>query len=104
MNNPWYINLYNNTIGKVKQHELLKFGNKIIKLSTKSELNFAIMSEEDKKVMFAPDPAVEAWDALSPEESVKRIKLSIEKTRPLIRSLLGPIPKEFLIPNKKSLN
>lgn len=85
MKNPWYINLYNKTIGRVKSHELLKFGNKIIKLSTKPELNFALMSEEDKKVMFAPDPGVEAWDALSPEESVAIVKkVAKETTKPLL--------------------
>lgn len=49
------------------------------------------------------DPEMEAWEALSSEERAKRIKITIEKTRPLIRSLLGPIPKEFLLANKNPL-
>lgn len=75
-----------------------------IPVNHEHELDISLIRET---IGFFPsdnDPAMEAWNALSIEEQQIRLGETIEKTRPLIKNLLDPIPQEFLITNKNPLH
>lgn len=92
----YFKNLFCAIFGINPDTKTIRVGGQKIKISKKHELDLELIAKSgDWERMFGtPDPAVESWDKLPPEESQKILREVCSVTSPQLKKMFDDFDKE----------